>query len=102
MSLTSLHSKPSDAPSWHYATHMKKLYARRLHASLENMVPEEARDPWTATTGPDHACHDACMMVTVRVADFGRAAPPSRGGGALVRAAGENFAREGVKMVIFL
>ena len=22
----------------------------------------------------------ACMMVTVRVADFGRAAPPSRGG----------------------
>ena len=53
--------------------------------------------PWTSTTGRDHAC----MMVTVRVADFGRAAPPSRGGGALVRAAGENFAREGVKMVIF-
>ena len=42
------------------------------------------------------------MMVTVRVADFGRAAPPSRGEGALVRAAGENFARERVKMVIFL
>ena len=35
-----------------------------------------ARPPWTSTTGPDHAC----MMVTVRVADFGRAAPPSRGG----------------------
>ena len=32
--------------------------------------------PWTSTTGRDHAC----MMVTVRVADFGRAAPPSRGG----------------------
>ena len=27
---------------------------------------------------------------------------PAGGGGALVRAAGENFAREGVKMVIFL
>ena len=32
--------------------------------------------PWTSTTMLDHAW----MMVTVRVADSGRAAPPSRGG----------------------
>ena len=52
--------------------------------------------PGTSTTMPDHAC----MMVTVRVADSGRAAPPSRRGGLIMRAAGENFARGGVKMAI--
>ena len=43
---------------------------------------------------------NAGMMVTVRVADSGRAAPPSRRGGVIMRAAGENFARGGVKMAI--
>ena len=31
---------------------------------------ERRENPWTSTTDPDHAC----MMATVRVADFGRAA----------------------------
>ena len=36
-----------------YAAHIKKLYARRLHASLENMVPEEARDRFKSLVSVD-------------------------------------------------
>ena len=57
--------------------------------SHKNLRP--TRLPWTSTGGPNHAC----MMVAVRVADFGcgGAAPPPGGGGAApctARAAG-NF-----------